>query len=323
MLFCTTAILAQGTSGVQQQAPAKPKTTAPPPATINKVVQDSLRIKDSLARVFLADSIRRDSLAQAIAKANRKLTWEEDTLFTKIFDVPYLPVKKDPVFMLSQERIQANNDYLFYLLLGLVAFLAFIKVTFPKYFHHIFTIFRQASFRQKQTSEQMHQDKLPGFLMNLLFILVGSAFVSVVVSQKNLVKLSFWELFLYSNIAFIAIYLGKYLFIRFAGWVFNVQESADIYAFIVFLVNKMIGVVLLPLLLVMAYSSGQTNGILLTVSLFVVGGLLIYRYIMSLSRVTKNLQISPFHFFIYLCGVEIIPLLLIYKVLFNKIGFSI
>jgi hypothetical protein len=39
-----------------------------------------------------------------------------------------------------------------------------------------------------------------------------------------------------------------------------------------------------------------------------------------LSRIRKNLSITAFHFFIYLCAVEIIPLLVIYKLLFLQAG---
>ena len=35
---------------------------------------------------------------------------------------------------------------------------------------------------------------------------------------------------------------------------------------------------------------------------------------------SKNLRITAFHFFIYLCAVEIMPLLVIYKILFLRTG---
>jgi hypothetical protein len=249
--------------------------------------------------------------------------WERDTLFRRILNVPYLPVKARPVAMFAEEHVPENKDALFYLLVGIVLFLAFIRVSFTKFFQNTFRLFFQSSFRQKQGREQLSQDNLPSLLMNLLFVMVAGLFITVVASQKNWVPVSFWWLLLYSTLVLLGIYLVKYLFIRFAGWVFNVQDAADTYSFIVFLVNKIAAVALIPLLMVAAFSGGQVNDIVLTITGCLVGILLLYRYAVSLGAVRKSLQVNAFHFFLYLCAVEIIPLLLIYKVLFNKIGFSI
>lgn len=266
-----------------------------------------------------ADSVRQPSASPALALRN----WERDTLFRRLLNVPYLPVKARPVAMFAEEHVPENKDALFYLLVGIVLFLAFIRVSFTKFFQNTFRLFFQSSFRQKQGREQLSQDNLPSLLMNLLFIMVAGLFITVVASQKNWVPVSFWWLLLYSTLVLLGIYLVKYLFIRFAGWVFNVQDAADTYSFIVFLVNKIAGVALIPLLMVVAFSGGQVNDIVLTITGCLVGILLLYRYAVSLGAVRKSLQVNAFHFFLYLCAVEIIPLLLIYKVLFNKIGFSI
>ena len=45
----------------------------------------------------------------------------------------------------------------------------------------------------------------------------------------------------------------KFAVIQLTGWIFNAKEPATTYSFIVFLVNKIIGLVLLPLLLLLAF----------------------------------------------------------------------
>jgi hypothetical protein len=114
----------------------------------------------------------------------------------------------------------------------------------------------------------------------------------------------------------------KYLVIQFTGWVFNAKEPASTYSFIVFLINKMIGVALVPLLLLLAFSNGQVWDITITISTGVIVLLFLFRYIISLRIIRGALSINPLHFFIYLCAVELMPMLIIYKVLFKITGNS-
>jgi hypothetical protein len=79
------------------------------------------------------------------------------------------------------------------------------------------------------------------------------------------------------------------------------------------------GICLLPLLAIIAFSRGQTYETAVTVALSVVLLMIVYRYIVALGTVVKNLKINAVHFFIYLCAVEILPLLVIYKLLFMLI----
>ena len=313
-------------AGIRATVPARtaaPVTQGQRPGAAGVITDSAGKIRaDSMAALRAAGDTA-TLIAAAKPAPIKKLTWQQDTLFRRALNVKYLPAQQKPAYMITSYWVRESTDYLFYLLAGLVLFLAFIKATFPKYFQQVFKMLFQTSFRQKQTREQLAQNLLPSLLMNLLFVLVVAAFIAVVVTQKKLTTLSFWELMLYSTAGLIALYCLKYLFLRFTGWVFHVKEASETYIFIVFLVNKLLGVILLPMLWLVSFSSGELNVVGLTASLCITGLLLLYRYILSLASVRDMLRISAFHFFIYLCGVEILPIIIIYKVLFNKTGFTI
>lgn len=318
----TNAVIRRVPATVRPATPRRDTVVAAKKDSLVKPAVDTLALRrDSLA----ADSVRRrtDSLHQAAILAARPLTWEQDTLFRRILQAKYLPLNEPPVFMISAIWDRETDDYLFYLLTGLVLFLAFIRASFPKYFQQLFRMLFQTSFRQKQTREQLAQNMMPSLLMNLLFMLVAGTFIAVVVKQKNLTDLLFWYVFLYCVAGLIILYSFKFLFLRFTGWVFHVGEASETYIFIVFLVNKLLAVLLLPLLWLIAFSSGDFNVVVLTATLCIAGFLLLYRYFIALASVRDMLRVSAFHFFIYLCGVEILPIILIYKVLLSKTGFTI
>jgi hypothetical protein len=75
----------------------------------------------------------------------------------------------------------------------------------------------------------------------------------------------------------------------------------------------MIGILLLPFLVLLAFSVNGVYSSGLTLSLCLTGGLLVYRFVLSFAAVRNQVRVNPFHFFLYLCAFEIAPLLLIYK----------
>jgi hypothetical protein len=99
------------------------------------------------------------------------------------------------------------------------------------------------------------------------------------------------------------------------GWIFNIRRAADTYIFIVFLVNKMLGIFLLPFLAFIIFEPPQTQQVFVTLSLIFVVVMMLYRFFFSFNPLQNEIKWSLFQFFIYLCAFELAPLILIYKVL--------
>ena len=271
-------------------------------------------------------SLRQDSSKATIAVLSQQhdsvsskpkikpLTWQQDTAFQKFFINKNYPKNKQSVYAINAVRKPSQEDEQFYILAGLLLFAGLIRALYPKYFAALFNIFFQSA--QRQSRENIAQEALPSLLMNVLFVFSGGLLLaSFVKGDDVLQRFSFPLLWLYSCAALAAIYIIKWLFISFFGWSFSVTEAAKGYRFIVFLVNKVAGLFFLPLLLILTYSTGADFAIISTIAVVLVMLLLLYRYIVSVSTVGKKLKIHPVHFFLYLCAVEILPLLITYKVL--------
>ena len=233
---------------------------------------------------------------------------------------PYLALQKPAIFMVVDYHQKESKDALFYTLVALVFLLGFIKTAFPKYFQNLFKLFFQTSLRQKQTKEQLAQDSFASLLINLLFLLTAGLYITLIIQYNHWSSLYFWLLYAYVTIILAIIYLGKYLFISSAGWVFNNSSSASSYLFLVAVVNRIMGVVLLPLTVLLAFASIEIAAVVATISFGVVTLLFIYRYFVSFGLLRSDLQLNPFHFFLYLCAVEILPMALIYKLLVENMG---
>ena len=221
-----------------------------------------------------------------------------------------------PVVQIFQIHRANSKDSLFYLLVGILFYFALTRVFFEKYFNNLLTLFFRVSLRQQQIREQVLQTPLPSLLLNILFIMSGGLYACFLLHYSQIgASIRFWVLYLYCMLLLGAIYLVKFLVLKFIGWVFSISRATDIYIFIVFLVNKMLGIFLLPFLIIITFSSTGVREIFITISLAMVFVLWSYRVLAAYRPIRNEIKLTPFYFFLYLCAFEIAPLLLIYKVL--------
>jgi Domain of unknown function (DUF4271) len=214
------------------------------------------------------------------------------------------------------ERVAKDKDLLFYSLVLLIILFALLRRAFPKYFNDLFRLFFRTTLKERQISEQLMQTPVPSILLNGFFTVSAGFYCCFLLGYFGLNPTGeFWMLFLYCVGGLAAAYFVKFLGLKISGWIFNLQSAANSYIFIVFIINKMIGILLLPFLLVLAFSSGSVYSVGMTLSWCLIGGLLIYRLFLTFMVVRNQVKVSPFHFFLYFLAFEIAPLLLVYKAL--------
>ena len=236
-----------------------------------------------------------------------------DTLYQKLLDNPYLQPSGPPVYLVIKEKAHFAKDEIFYLLAGLLLLLAFIRSVFSRYFQSIFQVLFQPSIKQKQTREQLTQTSLPAFLLNIFFIISGGIYLVFLLKYYNVGFPNFWIGLFFSTLFLLILYLGKYIFLSFAGWVFQAGQITDNYIYIVNLLNKILGVLLVPFIFLFAYAKPSIVDFSLTISLLLIFILFAYRYISAIKLVRRDVKLSALHFFLYIIAIEFIPLLLIYK----------
>jgi hypothetical protein len=237
--------------------------------------------------------------------------WEKVLSMNAYFNFTGQPVVE--IFSLHRPN---SKDSLFFLLVAILFYFALIRIFFEKYFNNLMTLFFRVSLRQQQIREQVLQTPLPSLLLNILFVISAGLYACYLLHYSRLgAGVRFWVLYLNCMLLLGTIYFVKFLVLKFIGWVFSISRATDIYIFIVFLVNKMLGIFLLPFLIVITFSGPQLREVFITISLAMIFVLWTYRILASFRPVHNEIKLTPFYFFLYLCAFEIAPLLLIYKVL--------
>ena len=317
-----TLIQTSSTTGKKKQLAESTQTLIVAPVLKDSQSQNSRKPLTILADSLKRDSIRMDSIRLLDIKLPIVLLPDTIT-YEKYYVSAWLPFQKTPVYEIIAERKPMGKEVLFYILTGLVALLAGIRLIFPKYFKNLFLLFMQTSMRQKQTRENLLQNNLASIFLNILFMVSAGIYITLLVLYKHWVDLSFNHLLLYGVVFLFVVYLVKYIFLAFSGWVFNVPEATSAYSFVVFLVNKVLGIILIPFVWIITFSPLPIKQVALTISAGIILVLFLYRYLISFGVIRTNLKVSVLHFFLYLCAVELLPLFLIYKLLVNFVTGSI
>ena len=224
------------------------------------------------------------------------------------------------IYKIEQRYALSDKDWLFYLIVGIIFIYGFVNNMYPQYFQKLFSQFSQSSMRMMQNREQLLNNSVASLLLNLCFILSFSLMASLLIYNRHLLPISFWLVYLYICLFFTSLYLGKYICLEIAGAIFSTKELVKTYVFVVFMINKVLGILLLPFILILAFA----KPIYFPAAIIGAGGLsvllFLYRYLFSLTSVRNKLHISSFHFFLYLCAFEILPLMILYKLVVQYFG---
>lgn len=232
-----------------------------------------------------------------------------------------LPVDAPLSFRREIPFSAASKDHQFYLLAGLSLMLGFIRAGYTKYFTDLFRLFSKAKIHQKSIKEQLVQNRWASMFLNLFFFLSAGTFIFQMALYFRWVpeEIALWELWAGAIVLVAMIYSVKFFAILLAGWLFEFEDLAASYNFLVFLMNKTIGVWLLPASILIGFGWNGLSSFAMVTALCGIALLFFYRFVLAAPLIRQETGITTFHFFIYLCGFEIIPVLVLSKAVMTLI----
>ena len=300
LLFSLCSFLITAQIPVDSTVGIKPDTTVLAKTDSNTLLLDSLRMdpvviikKDT---VVSAAQLYYGRLQKALGKSS------------------FLNTSGTAAGSMNQERQDAGSDLIFYFLLALLILLAFLRFFFSRYLSNLFRVFFNTSLRQSQLTDQLLQAKQPSMFFNILFFFIAGIYIYFLLLHFNwLIKKDNLIIILICSLCIATVYFLKYINMKFTGWLTGYSTAANNYLFIIFLINKILGILLIPFVIVIAFSPEYLKKPAVIVSLLMVGIMFLLRYIRSFSLLHRQIKVSRFHFFLYIAGIEILPVLLIYK----------
>jgi hypothetical protein len=248
--------------------------------------------------VAMAASIREENVINKLLQQNR-----------------FINIKDAPVYFIEEERNPNGKEFLFYSLCGVVLILGIFKTIYSGYFKNLFRVYFNTSLRQTQLADQLLQAKLPSFILNIFFAITAGIYIWLLFKHYHPPRLIDHKILLpFCIISVALIYFIKFCLLKFMGWVSDIRSTTDNYVFAIFMVNKITGIFLLPIIIMLAFLRPEWFTAIANLSFMMLGLFFLSRYIKSYVAIEKKLTLTPFHFILYIVGAEVIPLIILYKV---------
>ncbi|MFT3908837.1 MAG: DUF4271 domain-containing protein [Ferruginibacter sp.] len=261
------------------------------------------------------DSISADTThkADTVIVAQPLVKKKASTLAEILKDNIFLNSSSKPDSFIITSRKYISKDIVFYILSIVLLFLGILKVSWPRYFGNLIRVFFNTSLRQGQLTDQLLQAKLPSLFFNLFFVLISGWYLYLLLNHFGKDDYSNWKLLSICIIGLLLIYLVKFCTLKFAGWLTGYKQEAETYIFIVFLINKIIALCLVPVVIIIPFSNPGLVNTTIIISYAIIVLMFVMRFFRSYGLLQSRLKVSGLHFFIYIIGVELLPLLLIYR----------
>jgi len=182
---------------------------------------------------------------------------------------------------------------------------------------HIYTIFQSSydekvSFRLREEKNTITERVL--FSLNVLFIINLTLFVyeAAVFWGIDILDKTNFTLFGIIAVLLLFIYLFKYLFYHFMGFLLNHTKEVSLFVHNILLYNKILGLILFPVVIIIPFLDDTF------IRYFIIFGsiLFVISFLFRLFRIfqlSMKINFSGFYLILYLCAVEILPLFLIGK----------
>jgi len=209
-----------------------------------------------------------------------------------------------------------NNDWMVGILLFALVLFAIIRFSFSKFLSRVIASIFNYQVTNNLFLEKNLRNIRGSIFLNSLFFINISLFLIQYYEEAiggNLPKVNFL-LFLYFLTGVLIIYTAKFLFIMSIGKIFRTLKESREYLHTVFIYNKNLGVFLLPITLSVPFISEYAISLLLYSGLIIAFGFYILRLIRGLQILIRK-HVSIFYMILYLCALEILPLMMIYKLL--------
>ena len=284
------------------------------------------------------DSLIQDSLKKAFILNHKPLTEEEKSfLVIKKEATPYgiyisdfmkntrwysLEIPKNGLY--SPARIRPNLEWIFYSFLFLFLLTAMLAKYSSGLMMKLWKIYLNDGFIYRQSKEQMSQQPLVSSTLNFLFILSSGLFIFFGLGWNHEFSGEVrWMILVVSFIIIALIYLFKHIFFKILGWAFGQEEAFDDYLFVVFINNKLAGLIFLFSSFMMAFSSYGSNSLIFKLTLFLIGLMLAYRILRGYQIFSRQSRIGLFTLLLAFISLELIPSVVIVKFIAKSVDLLI
>ncbi|MEL6143633.1 MAG: DUF4271 domain-containing protein, partial [Bacteroidota bacterium] len=166
-------------------------------------------------------------------------------------------------------------------------------------------------FRQRENGQDF-----VFYLCYSLFFLAGGFFIYLVGQAFESFPSDLpWQYWTSLSLLLFVLIMGKHLLLSILSWLFPIDAELRKYNFAIMVFGIVIGMLLVPVNLLISYAPSGSTKTVVIMSILVLVGLYTLRSFRGLLIANRFIGTQPLHFLLYICAVEMAPVLILYRYL--------
>jgi len=213
------------------------------------------------------------------------------------------------------DRINPTGNWLLLVFMTVILLFIWIRIFYNKFFSILSNSLISYQLSAKTFHEKNVLLKRVSFVLDIIYLIVLTVFIYECFAFRNLepMKMDSYNLFLLLFNIIILYTVTRSLILKLFNTLFQTESIVSEYVHNNFIINKSIGIVLFPVVFAVCYLPESFVSPLLWAGILILGAGIIYKLIRGYQIIIRK-DVLFIYLILYLCTLEILPLLLGYKV---------
>ena len=221
-----------------------------------------------------------------------------------------------PIEIVPKENLNNHFGILIYILFFLLAGISILRWYMPDRFYYEFSVGDRFSFSRGKGNVV----NAPGLIVDVFFwlnFLITHALLAFFLLEEYtpyffLTEFNY-KLFLFIFLAIASFWFYRRMVIKIISFIFQAGVLSERQLKLDRNVENALGVVLLPLLILSIFSF---HTFFLILALLIALGMQVFRWAQTVGIGISSTRFTMLHFILYLCSLELIPLFIVFKLLY-------
>ncbi len=238
--------------------------------------------------------------------------------FDKVLSLhPLISNQSANEYPMAKIRSFSNKTVVFLLAVFLLFLFSLVRILFPRYFINLFQIFTGMSISKRHIKEQLENDNRASLWFYSIFLISIGFIVFQIVNANSGMRFSDKGYINYLVCTLMVLFLFGFRMsmIHLTGWIFKRSDYVRTYLFNTKLVYEFSGLILFPLCILMLVSSGKIQYSILMIASGLSLIFFAFGYLRNIPELRNLFRLSFVHFLLYLCAFELIPVLVLIKII--------
>lgn len=213
----------------------------------------------------------------------------------------------------NKASVSADNNFIFGINAFMLILLTLLITLYRSLVQKIYRAFLNDNFLAMIHREEGGIVSIPYLLLYFLFFISGGTFLFLLLRYYGQLDDQLFKSWGQCIGVLSGVFFVKHLCLKIMANVFPVAKEIKQYSFMIIIFSIILGIILVPINIMLAYLPAQAVQWVIYLAFTLVLLIYLFRALRGIFLSSKYITFYKFHFFMYLCTVEIAPVLILVK----------